>query len=163
MGIRRGYWQVVLAGLLAGYFLFACSFLILWRPMTNGTDGDSLPEVTVEATALVQEENMPHTKNPIILTSRDLLQPRREMSVQATAYTHTGNTTFTGVYPHVGTVAVDPALIPLGSRLWIEGYGYGIAQDTGGAIKGHRIDLFMDTKAECLNWGRRTVKIYILE
>lgn len=103
------------------------------------------------------------TKDTIILSSRKIFQPRKEMLVQATAYTHTGHTTFTGVYPHVGTVAVDPDVIPLGSRMWIEGYGYGIAQDTGGLIKGNIIDLFMDTEAECWKWGRRTVKIYLLE
>lgn len=103
------------------------------------------------------------TKDSIILASRSLTLPRRELYVQATAYTHTGNTTYTGVYPKIGTVAVDPRVIPLGSRLWIEGYGYGIAQDTGGAIKGNIIDLFMDSKEECLRWGRRMVKVYILE
>jgi 3D (Asp-Asp-Asp) domain-containing protein len=47
--------------------------------------------------------------------------------------------------------------------MWVEGYGYGIAQDTGGLIKGNIIDLFMDTKEDCLRWGRRNVKVYILE
>ena len=83
-------------------------------------------------------------------------------TLQATAYTHTGNPTFTGVYPHVGTIAVDPALIPLGSKMWVEGYGFGIAQDTGGAVKGEVIDLFMETKQECWQWGRRKVQVYIL-
>ena len=103
------------------------------------------------------------TKDAIMLASRDMRQPRQVIYVQATAYTHTGNNTYTGVYPHIGTVAVDPVVIPLGSRLWIEGYGYGIAQDTGGLIKGKRIDLFMDTVGECRSWGRRKVKAYILD
>jgi len=47
--------------------------------------------------------------------------------------------------------------------LWIEGYGYGIAQDTGGLIKGKRIDLFMDTVGECRRWGRRKVEVYVLD
>jgi len=103
------------------------------------------------------------TRDTIVHSSRSLPQPRQVIEVEATAYTHTGNNTFTGVYPHVGTVAVDPAVIPLGSKLWVEGYGYGIAQDTGGFIKGKRIDLFMDTEEECLRWGRRSVKVYLLE
>ncbi|SHE63249.1 3D (Asp-Asp-Asp) domain-containing protein [Seinonella peptonophila] len=85
------------------------------------------------------------------------------MTVEATAYTHTGNPTATGVMPKRGTIAVDTKVIPLGTRLYIPGYGYGVAQDTGGAIKGHIIDLFMDSEEECQSWGRRTVKIKILD
>lgn len=103
------------------------------------------------------------TKNTILTSSRSLVNPRKEMLLEATAYTHTGNVTFTGVYPQIGTIAVDPKVIPLGTRLWVEGYGYGIAQDTGGLIKGSIIDLFMNTKEECLSWGRRKVKVYILD
>lgn len=103
------------------------------------------------------------TRGTIKISSRSMQSPRRMLQMEATAYTHTGNVTFTGVYPRIGTIAVDPKVIPLGTRLWIEGYGYGIAQDTGGLIKGNIIDLFMDTEAECFRWGRRQVKVYILE
>lgn len=81
----------------------------------------------------------------------------------ASAYTYTGNRTATGQQPAVGLVAVDPRVIPLGTRLYIEGYGYAKAADTGGAIRGDRLDLFMEDRTQCLNWGRRTVKVYILE
>lgn len=91
------------------------------------------------------------------------LRTGRVIQVVATAYTHTGRNTSTGVRPAVGTVAVDPTVIPMGSRLYIEGYGYGRAQDTGGSIKGNRIDVFMDTRGQALQWGRRTVKVQILE
>ncbi len=87
---------------------------------------------------------------------------KEELEVVATAYTHTGNKTFTGVWPKVGTVAVDPRVIPLGSRLYVEGYGFGVAQDTGGFIKGNRIDVFLETEAETRRWGRKPVKVYIL-
>ena len=113
-------------------------------------------EVVPEITAL-------GTKGTQLVASRGTINLRNTLMLQATAYTHTGNTTFTGVYPRVGTIAVDPALIPLGSKMWVEGYGFGIAQDTGGLIKGKIIDLFMDTQRECLHWGRRNVKVYILE
>jgi 3D (Asp-Asp-Asp) domain-containing protein len=103
------------------------------------------------------------TRETIVLAARGLDKPKKEMRLQATAYTHTGNPTFTGVYPQVGTIAVDPQVIPLGTRMWVEGYGYGIAQDTGGLIKGNIIDLFMDTEAECWQWGRRFVKVYLFE
>ncbi len=86
----------------------------------------------------------------------------REMIVEATAYTFTGNNTATGVAPRVGLVAVDPKVIPLGTKLYIEGYGMALAADTGGAIKGMKVDVFFNTLKECLNWGRRKVKIYVL-
>lgn len=86
------------------------------------------------------------------------------MTMTATAYTHTGNPTATGAWPQAYyTVAVDPSVIPLGSSLYIEGYGYGVAQDTGGAIVGNRIDLFFDSEGECVNFGVRDVEVTILD
>ena len=63
----------------------------------------------------------------------------------------------------VGTCAVDPSVIPLGTRLYIEGYGYATANDTGGMIIGNTVDLFMETTAECYNWGVRNVTVYVLD
>ncbi len=74
-----------------------------------------------------------------------------------------------GKVPTVGTVAVDPRVIPLGTKLYIEtvdgSYVYGecFAGDTGGAIKGSRVDLFMASRTQALNFGRRQVKVYILD
>ena len=87
----------------------------------------------------------------------------RAIAMTATAYTHTGNNTASGVYPYRGAVAVDPSVIRLGTRLYVEGYGYAKALDIGSAIKGNRIDLFFDTEKEAIKWGRRTVKVYVLE
>lgn len=86
----------------------------------------------------------------------------RVFTATATAYTHTGNRTKTGVWPRVGTIAVDPTVIPLGTRLYVEGYGFGVAQDVGSAIKGNRIDVFLDTEAATARWGVRQVKVYVL-
>lgn len=61
------------------------------------------------------------------------------------------------------TVAVDPRVIPLGTKLYIEGYGYAIAEDTGGAIKGNILDLYFNTYSEMMNWGRRKINVYILK
>ena len=83
------------------------------------------------------------------------------MIFEATAYCYTGNRTYTGTWPSRGTVAVDPAVIPLGTRLWIEGYGEGVAEDTGGVIRGHKIDLYMESEDECWAWGRRQVKVQV--
>ncbi|MGE5560854.1 MAG: G5 domain-containing protein [Chloroflexota bacterium] len=71
--------------------------------------------------------------------------------------------TYLGMKASYGVVAVDPKVIPLRSRLYIEGYGYAVAGDIGGAIKGNRIDLCFDTVAEALDWGKRKVKVYIIE
>ena len=70
--------------------------------------------------------------------------------------------TATGAIAQRGVIAVDPSFIPLGTRVYVEGYGYAVAADTGGAIKGNIIDLCMDTRAESLQWGRRNVTVYIL-
>lgn len=61
------------------------------------------------------------------------------------------------------TVAVDPNVIPLGSILYIKGIGLRIAEDTGGAIKGARIDIYMDNLADALEFGLQTVRVYVLE
>lgn len=85
----------------------------------------------------------------------------REIVVKATAYSYTGSRTFTGTWPKKGTIAVDPAVIPLRSLLYVEGYGWGIAEDTGGAIKGNQIDVFFENEEDALRWGQRMVKVKI--
>jgi uncharacterized protein YabE (DUF348 family) len=71
--------------------------------------------------------------------------------------------TFTGLMAGKGIVAVDPTVIPLGTKLYIPGYGEGIAADIGGAIKGNIIDVCFDTYQEAIHWGRQVLDIYILE
>lgn len=92
---------------------------------------------------------------------------RQELSMQATAYTAqdpgSGNLTKREHYLRKGLVAVDPHIIPLGARLYIEGYGYAIADDIGGAIKGKRIDLAFENRTAALQFGRKTVKVLILD
>ncbi len=92
-------------------------------------------------------------------------------TLRATAYTHTGNRCATGVKPEPGYVAVDPNEIPYGTRMYIVSsdgrynYGYAIAADTGGFTKGNRtdMDLFMNTKSQCINFGRRNITVYFLD
>lgn len=94
----------------------------------------------------------------------------KEMTVTATAYTAycTGcsGTTATGIdlraNPNQRVIAVDPRVIPLGSKVWVEDYGEAIAGDTGGAIKGNKIDVFIPTQESAMAWGVKTVKIKIL-
>jgi 3D (Asp-Asp-Asp) domain-containing protein len=87
----------------------------------------------------------------------------RVMMMEATAYTWTGNRTASGTWPAVGTAAVDPEVIPLGTKLYIEGYGPAVALDTGGDIQGQIIDLYMDSYQECIEWGRRQVEVRVME
>ncbi|SFS79836.1 3D domain-containing protein [Marininema halotolerans] len=91
------------------------------------------------------------------------LKYKRTMAAETTGYTASGNRTATGTVPHRGTVAVDPNVIPLGTKLYIPGYGQAVAEDTGGAVKGHIIDLFFNSREEAIQWGRRNVTAYILE
>ncbi|MDP7980089.1 G5 and 3D domain-containing protein [Bacillus multifaciens] len=65
--------------------------------------------------------------------------------------------------PNMKLIAVDPRIIPLGTKVWVEGYGYAVAGDTGGAIKGHRIDVLMPTESQVEAWGRKQVKIKVLQ
>ncbi|WP_286230106.1 3D domain-containing protein [Neobacillus mesonae] len=93
----------------------------------------------------------------------------KEMYVSATAYTpfDSGSITALGYNikknPNMKLIAVDPRVIPLGSKVWVEGYGVAIAGDTGGAIKGHKIDILLPTKKAAYSWGRRTVKVIVLD
>ena len=92
----------------------------------------------------------------------------KELICSTTAYTSgTGNITASGRIvkrnPNgLSTISVDPNVIPLGTSLYIEGYGYAIAADTGSAIKGNEVDVYFDSSSECDDWGRKTVKVEVL-
>lgn len=92
---------------------------------------------------------------------------RRTLSMVASAYSAyddgNGSRTYGGHLVHKGLVAVDPDVIPLGTRLYIEGYGYAVADDVGSAIQGNRIDLAFDSHAAAVQFGRQTVMVYIIE
>ncbi|MEQ2465448.1 LysM peptidoglycan-binding domain-containing protein [Niallia sp. Sow4_A1] len=95
----------------------------------------------------------------------------KEITVTATAYTADCNgcsgITATGINlkdnPNKKVISVDPNVIPLGSKVYVEGYGTAIAGDTGGAIKGNKIDVHVATTSEALNWGRKQVSVKILD
>jgi resuscitation-promoting factor RpfB len=132
------------------------------------------------AKRLVDEEI---TKKPVkeivaIGTKPKVVQTFKQMpagetfEVVATAYTALCDSGCTGITatginllenPDMKVIAVDPRVIPLGTRVFVEGYGYAIAGDTGGAIKGYKIDLYVKTKDEARKFGRQTVKITILK
>lgn len=115
-------------------------------------------------------------ENVVIAPDGTAYSYSKVITCKATAYDdsfasngHWGAITATGKALQFGMVAVDPKVIPLGSRLYIETpdqswvYGYAVAEDTGGAIKGNRIDLFYPSTSTCMQFGRREVNVYVLE
>ena len=87
----------------------------------------------------------------------------KKITVSATAYSGDGITA-TGTVPRWGTIAVDPTIIPYGTKVYIPQFDeYFIAEDCGGGIKGNKIDIFMNSESQCDNWGKRSIDIYIVE
>ncbi|MFN2745803.1 MULTISPECIES: LysM peptidoglycan-binding and 3D domain-containing protein [unclassified Bacillus (in: firmicutes)] len=98
-------------------------------------------------------------------------QTNKELTVTATAYTANdggiSGITKTGVDLNANqdakVIAVDPDVIPLGTKVYVEGYGEATAEDTGGAINGNKIDVFIPNKQDAMKWGVKTVKVQILD
>ena len=116
---------------------------------------DSRARQVVAKAQVVQSQA---SSTPAAATAPLITDGTRTLTVTSTGYSMPGRTA-TGLPVGPGIVAVDPAVIPLGTRLSIPGYGEGVAADTGGAVQGLTIDLWFPTLAEALAWGRRTVTI----
>jgi 3D (Asp-Asp-Asp) domain-containing protein len=112
---------------------------------------------TIEAQAQAAQQKSQALQQPT--TTAPAAPGKRQLTVSATCYDLSGRTA-TGMPVGQGVVAVDPSVIPLGSRMYVPGYGNGVAADVGGGIKGDTIDLWM-TPSQCAAWGRRTVTITI--
>lgn len=101
------------------------------------------------------------------LSDVDATQYGRVLYVEATAYSSQdpglGRYTARGNLVGYGIISVDPSVIPLGTRVYIPGYGEAVADDTGSAIIGNRIDIAFDTHAEAIKFGRQSIEIYILD
>jgi uncharacterized protein YabE (DUF348 family)/3D (Asp-Asp-Asp) domain-containing protein len=127
----------------------------------------SLPQTQVVAVG-TKRKIAGLVRSPIYVTRGTGRVPSgRVFSMRASAYAPNygpgvGSRCANGMKARKGVVAVDPRVIPLGTRLYVEGYGEAIAADTGGAIKGNRVDLCYNTPGECFKFGRRTVKVHIL-
>lgn len=137
-------------------------------------------EVISVGTAPVVTTVASNSSNQIATVGGETFNYKKVLTCQATAYDlsfqSTGKypghpaygITASGTHAKVGTVAVDPRVIPLGTKMYIVStdgsvvYGYCTAEDTGGAIKGNKVDLFYNTTSECLQFGRRSVYVYIL-
>ncbi|GKU85030.1 hypothetical protein NCCP28_44260 [Niallia sp. NCCP-28] len=131
---------------------------------------------------LLSEKNIKEKQDKLVAvgTKSDVVQiasrgessrESADMYVNSTAYTASCNgcsgRTATGIdlkaNPNAKVIAVDPSYIPLGTKVYVEGYGYAVAADTGGAIKGKKIDVFFPSKADAYRWGNKPVKIKIIQ
>jgi 3D (Asp-Asp-Asp) domain-containing protein len=123
----------------------------------------------VKAKPLVAMVGISREENPVSLAR--VSRVKKILDVEATAYdpgpvdAKRGfvGTTSLGERAHFGIVAVDPKVIPYRSRLYVEGYGPGLAGDTGGAIKGQRVDLCYNATRQARLYGRRRTKVFVLE
>ena len=138
----------------------------------NGTKTIGTKKASVKTSENVKSVSTLSPSTPIELDENgNPVNFKKHITVQATAYTYTGNKCSTGVAPPPGYIAVNPNVIPYGTKMYIKSsdgsyiYGYAVAADTGGFIKSrpNNVDLFMTSKAACTAFGRRNVEIYILE
>ncbi|HEU4963333.1 MAG TPA: S-layer homology domain-containing protein [Bacilli bacterium] len=139
------------------------------KGMIKGTnDGRVLPkrvatraEVAAFLNRSVMKENRGQLPVPVSRGGHLLAEAKKE--AVATAYTYSGKLSYTGLPVREGLVAVDPDKIPLGSHLYIPGYGFGVAGDTGGKINDMRVDLYHDSYRDAINFGRKDVDVYVLD
>lgn len=134
--------------------------------------GTKVVKKTVKTSADVKSISVLSPSSAIELDSKgNPVNYKSKMTVRATAYTYTGNKCATGVSPKPGYIAVNPKVIPYGTKMYIKSadgsviYGYAVAADTGGFIKKHPtgVDLFMTSESACTSFGVRNMEIYILE
>ncbi|MED3660820.1 3D domain-containing protein [Ureibacillus sp. FSL K6-8385] len=146
----------------------------VYKPISVVADvsGQALPKTEKNETKIANSNNIDESARAVSAASND--EPpssAKELVVTATAYTAycegCSGTTAYGINlranPHLKVIAVDPNVIPLGTKVWVEGYGYAIAGDTGGAIKGNKIDVFIPSYDEAMKWGVKKVKVKILD
>lgn len=134
-------------------------------PKTQSADEPKQETERVETKAAIQPNEQSKEAEKTVVEAGDTI------SVEATAYTveSAGGNGITTIgidlnkNPDAKVISVDPNVIPLGTKVYVEGYGHAIAGDTGSAIKGNKIDVYLPTEEEALNWGRRTVNVTILE
>ncbi|MEG0050598.1 MAG: 3D domain-containing protein [Terrisporobacter sp.] len=120
-------------------------------------------EIIVKGTKKKETKNSKATSSRIISKTTKSNSLRTKVMVSATAYSG-DSITATGTVPKWGTIAVDPSVIPYGTKVYIPQFNqYFIAEDCGGGIKGNKIDIFMNSESQCNSWGKRTIEIYIVK
>jgi 3D (Asp-Asp-Asp) domain-containing protein len=151
--------------------------------LSRGTDGATRRTYRIwekdgeeSSRGVIAEEVLAEPEDTVLIRGTRGLTNRggdwhRPVMMEATAYDPgpkscgkwASGYTATGAKAEKGIVAVDDRVIPMGTRMYIPGYGFGVAADRGGAIKGMRIDLCYATYEEAIQWGRRKVKVYLLD
>ena len=134
-------------------------------------NGINAPDVIYPGETIAIDEAAATRRQMELATQLSTDDDTLTLTMTATAYTAycegcsgiTKDGTDIRANPHLKVIAVDPTIIPLGTRVWVEGYGEAIAADIGGAIKGNIIDVFIPSHEEALQWGRKSVKVRILE
>ena len=124
-------------------------------------DGKEVKRTEQSSRITKEPTNAVVAKGTKISVAGGAINASRTIRMEATAYSG-GGITASGLAARVGRVAVDPRVIPLGTKLYISGYGYCVAADTGGAIKGNRVDLYFNSESQCRQFGRRQVTVYVL-
>ena len=146
----------------------AIDLLKSYIPLLNSSKVIDMAKTGIaNAESRIKELNKPTVDNNSSILNNISGNVVKTLTMQSTAYYGHG-TTALGLKPvrnpnGISTIAVDPSIIPLGSKVYVSGYGLAIATDTGGAIKGNIIDVFLNSYEECMSWGRRQVTVYILE
>ena len=109
---------------------------------------------------LKQQPKRQHLFKRLLLLRRKI--PERPLQYQQRPIRQTATGVNLKANPDAKVIAVDPSVIPLGSKVYVEGYGYATAADTGGAIKGNKIDVFIPSHDQAMQWGRKTVEVQVL-
>lgn len=115
----------------------------------------------ITSTTVTMAKVIPIRAEPIEVSRSKPKNHQRIEVMVVTSYCDVRNNCADGTRPGPGTVAVDPKIIPLGTRMYIPGYGNAVAHDTGGLIKGNRLDIWLPTKEQCIQWGRQEVQVII--
>ncbi|MEY2193029.1 3D domain-containing protein [Neobacillus sp. BF23-41] len=137
---------------------------------------NKLKSNTIHPNQILKITNVPASKPVVKKASTSTnkgpkLKVVKTLTVSATAYTanckRCSGITAIGLNlkknPNLKVISVDPKVIKLGTKVYVEGYGYAVAGDTGGAIKGKKIDIFVPSQKSAIQWGRKTVKVQILK
>lgn len=133
-------------------------------------DGKQVKSLVLMTKTVVPTNEIYHVGDRNRLSTRGDFTRKRTMIMEASAYcalefvgkSKNPYATASGAKAVRGIIAVDPKVIPMGTVMYVEGYGLGIAGDTGGAVKGNKIDVCMNTLAEMNRWGRKKVRVHIL-
>ena len=143
--------------------------IMSWNGMKSTViyPNQTLKVVSNGSTTAAKKPAAKPTKTP---SRNDDATVKKEFMANASAYTAScrgcSGITKTGINlkknPSMKVIAVDPLVIPLGSKVHVEGYGYAVAGDIGGAIKGNRIDVFMASHGKAIQWGRKSVRVKVL-